>query len=627
MATHGGATMWGGRFEGAADPLFRAFNDSLSFDWTLVTQDIAGSIAWAGALRDAGVLTREEAGLLVNALEALALETAAMDRAPVESGAEDVHSWVEMKLVERVGALGKKLHTGRSRNDQVATDLRLWVRNEVSRRVTEIHAAQRALLALARRHEHVPLPGYTHLQRGQPVSVAHWCLAYVEMLERDAGRLLDARRRMNACPLGSGALAGTAYPIDRSALADALGFDRPTPNSLDAVSDRDFVAEALAALAVLSVHLSRLAEDVIVYASSEFGLVRLSDAVSSGSSLMPQKKNPDALELLRGKSGRIIGALVGLLTVMKGLPLAYNKDQQEDKEGVFDAMRSASMCLRMLVLVAEGMTFDEGACRKAALGGYSNATELADYLVGKGMAFRDAHDAAGRVVRKAIEKGAPIEGLSLEELRAVSAQIEQDVYACLTVEAALARRDVVGGPAPGRVAKALAEAEARLAPALAETHAITTRKALAWDAEAIAEVVNSWSGSGQTIAREASDVSRSLRQFTVAVRAGATGEERVVGCGSLVVGSDHIAEIRSLAVCPEFTRQGVGSALARRLCEDGRRLGLDRVFVLTCEPEFFARLGFRRVEQDALGEMGASAWSRRDRSKAEWRFMAWECDW
>lgn len=621
------ATMWGGRFEGAPDPLFRVFNDSLPFDWALVTQDIAGSIAWAGALCDACVLTREECARLVGALESLALEAATITEPPLDSGAEDVHSWVEMKLVERVGALGKKLHTGRSRNDQVATDLRLWVRSECSRRITEIHGAQRALLALAKRHEGAPLPGYTHLQRGQPVSVAHWCLAYVEMLERDAGRLSDARRRLNVCPLGSGALAGTAYPIDRSALADALGFDRPSANSLDGVSDRDFVAETLGALALMAVHLSRFAEDVIVYATSEFGLVRLSDAVSSGSSLMPQKKNPDALELIRAKSGRITGALMGLLMVLKGLPLAYNKDQQEDKEGVLDAMRSASMCLRMLVLVAEGMAFDIDACARAAGGGYSNATELADYLVRKGMAFRDAHDAAGRIVRKAIEKGAPIEGLSLDELRGVSPGIERDVFDCLSVDAALQRRDVVGGPAPGRVAKALAEAESRLAPALAESHAITTRKACSWDAPAIAAIVNRWSGSGQTIAREEADVARSVRQFTLAVHGGATGEDRVVGCGSLVVGADHVAEIRSLAVDPAFTGQGAGSAIARRLCEDGRRLGLDRVFVLTCEPRFFARLGFVCVEQAALGEMAAAAWGRRDRRGAEWSFMAWECDW
>ncbi len=621
------ATMWGGRFEGAPDPLFRAFNDSLPFDWTLVTQDIAGSIAWAGALRDAGVLTREEATRLIGALGSLAIEAAEMPEPPLASGAEDVHSWVEMKLIERVGPLGKKLHTGRSRNDQVATDLRLWARSECSRRIAEIHAAQRALLALARRHESVALPGYTHLQRGQPVSVAHWALAYVEMLERDASRLIDARRRLNVCPLGSGALAGTAYPIDRAALADALGFDRPTPNSLDAVSDRDFVAESLSALAILAVHLSRFAEDVILYATSEFGLVRLSDAVSSGSSLMPQKKNPDALELIRAKSGRITGALVGLLMVLKGLPLAYNKDQQEDKEGVIDAMRSASMSLRMLALVAEGMSFDSEACAKAAAGGYSNATELADYLVRKGMPFRDAHDAAGRVVRMAIQQGAPIEGLSLDELRSVAPAIERDVIDCLSTEATLARRDVVGGPAPGRVRKALAEAESRLAPALAEAHAITTRKARAWDAESIAAVVNAWTDSGQTIARDEADVARSMRQFTVAVRGGATGEERVVGCGSLVVGADHVAEIRSLAVDPEFTGRGAGSALARRLCEDGRKLGLDRVFVLTCEPAFFARLGFAPVEAATLGEMAAGAWARRDRSAAKWSFMAWECDW
>ncbi len=459
-------TMWGGRFDaGGTHPLLREINDSLRFDCALLEQDIAASQAWAHALGQAGVLTGKEAQRLIDALDNLAAETAGRPELVAESDAEDVHTWVENALTQTVGDVAKKLHTGRSRNDQVATDLRLWVREAIGDRVAEIRAAQASLLRLAEREIDTVLPGYTHLQRAQPVLFAHWCLAYFEMLQRDAGRFLDAARRANECPLGSGALAGTAYPIDRAALAADLGFDAPTRNSLDAVSDRDFVVEALGAGALCQTHLSRLAEDMILYASAEFGFVELSDAAATGSSLMPQKKNPDGFELLRGKAGRALGALVALLTTLKGRPLAYNKDLQEDKEPLFDAMRSLSLCLRALPMMLDGLTVRRDRCLAAAAGGHANATDLADYLVGRGVAFREAHAIAGRLVRKAIEKGVAIEALPLAELRAESPLIQDDVYAAIALTAGLAKRDVFGGTAPQRVHAALREAKERLASA------------------------------------------------------------------------------------------------------------------------------------------------------------------
>jgi argininosuccinate lyase len=458
--------MASGRFSKESDPLFREINDSLGFDYRLLRQDIRGSIAWAHAIEKAGVIEGGERAKLVSALqdmEALAQED---PRAPInhpsEKRAEDVHSWVESELIRAVGDLGKKLHTGRSRNDQVATDLRLWTRDEIDARVGELRAAQRALVDVAEKEMGTYFPGYTHLQRGQPVLLAHWCLAYAEMLERDVARFRDARRRVNVCPLGSGALAGTAYRIDRAALAKELGFDAPTANSLDAVADRDFVVESIAAAALCAVHLSRLAEELILYCTAEFGLIELDDSVTSGSSLMPQKKNPDALELMRGKCGRILGAHAALCVTLKGLPLAYNKDMQEDKEPLFDAMDSLSLCLRIVPRVLGTMKVDREACRAAAAGGYSNATELADYLVGRGVAFRDAHDATGRIVRRAIELGVPLEKMELGEMQAICPPIEGQVFAALTLEASVRRREVLGGTGPEAVKRAVGEMRRRV---------------------------------------------------------------------------------------------------------------------------------------------------------------------
>ncbi|MCF1438564.1 MAG: argininosuccinate lyase [Shewanella sp.] len=448
--------LWGGRFSGESSALFKQFNDSLPVDYRLVEQDIQGSVAWTAALVKVGVLTESEDQALKQALDALLTEVAQQPEQIIESGAEDIHSFVEQKLIDKVGDLGKKLHTGRSRNDQVATDLKLWCKAEGEQIVTRLQAVKAALLELASREQQAVIPGYTHLQRAQPVTFAHWTMAYVEMLERDLSRLADALKRLNTCPLGSGALAGTAYPIDRHALAVSLGFAGPTFNSLDAVSDRDHVIELCSAGSISLMHLSRMAEDLIFFNSGEAGFIELSDEVTSGSSLMPQKKNPDSLELIRGKTGRVYGSLMGILTTMKALPLAYNKDMQEDKEGLFDVMDTWSICLEMLIPVLTGLKVKRTNTLAAAQGGYANATELADYLVAKGMPFRQAHHVVGEVVVKAIAEGKPIEAMSLASLQAFAAVIEQDVYDVLTIDSCLNKRDVLGGTAPNQVAAALA---------------------------------------------------------------------------------------------------------------------------------------------------------------------------
>ena len=448
--------LWGGRFQGAASEQFNAFNNSLPIDYRLAQQDIEGSIAWSVALQTVGVLTQTEQQTIADALSQLSSKVKADPSALLQSDAEDIHSWVEMKLIEAVGDLGKKLHTGRSRNDQVATDLKLWCKQIIDHTLSSVETAIQALLVVAEREYATVLPGYTHLQRAQPVTFGHWCMAYVEMIERDASRLKDCQKRLNTCPLGCGALAGTAYLMDRAALAQSLGFESPALNSLDAVSDRDHVIEMASAASIGMAHLSRMAEDLIFYNSGEAGFIEMSDTVTSGSSLMPQKKNPDACELIRGKSARVFGALTTLLTMMKGLPLAYNKDMQEDKEAIFDAMDTWITCLDMTTLVIEGIKVHESKTKLAAQQGYSNATELADYLVAKGVPFREAHHIVGQAVLQAIEQNLPLESLSLNELKALHPAIEDDVYQSLSLEASLNIRSNLGGAAPAQVKQAVA---------------------------------------------------------------------------------------------------------------------------------------------------------------------------
>ena len=454
--------LWGGRFSGGTDERFAEFNRSFGFDRKLFEADVRASVAHCDGLLGAGVLTNEEAARIKDGLKRI-LERAASDPSYFDDpAAEDVHSFVESRLVELVGDAGRKLHTGRSRNDQVATDLRLWLRGEIDSIGEKARDAQAALIELAQQHREAVLPGYTHLQRAQPVLWAHWCLAYFEMLGRDRERLAEVRRRVNVMPLGSAALAGTAYPIDREAVARSLGFDKVSRNSLDAVSDRDFCIEFLHAASLIMLHLSRLAEDLILYSTAEFGFVELGDKVSTGSSLMPQKKNPDSMELVRGKAGRVFGHLAGLLATMKGLPLAYNKDMQEDKEAVFDAAETVRAALEVTATVLRNVSLREERTREAAARGYMNATELADYLARKGVPFREAHETVGRLVLRAIERGCELQDLALDELRSFSQAIEEDVYAALSLEQTLGTKAQTGGTSPERVAEAIEKARTSL---------------------------------------------------------------------------------------------------------------------------------------------------------------------
>ncbi|WNY76368.1 argininosuccinate lyase [Pasteurella multocida] len=454
--------LWGGRFTQAADKRFKDFNDSLRFDYRLAEQDIEGSIGWSKALVSVGVLTAQEQQQLESALNTLLIEVRSNPQAILQDDAEDIHSWVESKLIDKVGNLGKKLHTGRSRNDQVALDIKMWCKQRVIELQSSLHALQCKLVETAENNQHAVMPGYTHLQRAQPITFAHWCMAYVEMLDRDYSRLTDAYQRMNSCPLGSGALAGTAYAIDREQLALDLGFDVATRNSLDSVSDRDHIVELLSTASLSMAHLSRFAEDMIIFNSGESNFVELSDRVTSGSSLMPQKKNPDACELIRGKAGRVMGALTGMLMTLKGLPLAYNKDMQEDKEGIFDALDTWQDCIDMAALVLDGIQVNVERTKEAALKGYSNATELADYLVAKGVPFRNSHHIVGETVVYAIQQHKALEALSVAEFKQFSDVVEEDVYQILSLQSCLDKRCAKGGVSPLRVAEAIAEAKARL---------------------------------------------------------------------------------------------------------------------------------------------------------------------
>ncbi|AGI31845.1 TPA: argininosuccinate lyase [Mannheimia haemolytica] len=455
--------LWGGRFTQQADAKFKYFNDSLRFDYRLAIQDIEGSIGWAKAITSVGILTVAELEQLIAALKEVRAEVESNLTIILKDDAEDIHSWVESKLIEKVGDLGKKLHTGRSRNDQVAVDIKMWCKVQAVALQERIRALQERLVSVAEENQESVMPGYTHLQRAQPVTFAHWCMAYYEMLERDFSRLSDANKRMSTCPLGSGALAGTAYGIDRDLLARDLGFEEATRNSLDSVSDRDHILELLSTASISMMHLSRFAEDLIIFNSGESGFLEMSDRVTSGSSLMPQKKNPDACELIRGKSGRVFGALNGLLTTLKGLPLAYNKDMQEDKEGIFDALETWQACLEIAELVLVDIQVNTERTREAAQQGYANATELADYLVAKGVPFREAHHIVGEAVVYAISKKEPLEALSINEFQQFHHSIGDDVYPILSLESCLEKRCAKGGVNPQRVAEAIAVAKANLA--------------------------------------------------------------------------------------------------------------------------------------------------------------------
>jgi len=438
--------LWAGRFRKELDSTTNDFNSSISFDCRMAGEDIAGSIAHAAMLAAQGIISAED-GLAIRDGLAGILSDLNDGTLEIDMGAEDIHTFIEAELTARIGDAGKRLHTGRSRNDQVALDIRLYLKNAAAGLRERLCGLVDVLCDTAEEYADTVMPGYTHLQRAQPITFGHHVMAYCEMLLRDIGRLDDAVKRMDLSPLGSGALASTTYPLDRLAVAQSLGMAGVTANSLDGVSDRDFCVELAAALSLVMVHLSRFSEEIILWCSWEFRFVELDDAFSTGSSIMPQKKNPDIAELVRGKSGRVFGDLMTLLTVMKGLPLAYNKDMQEDKEAVFDAVDTVSMCLTAFTPMIATMRVNADNMRKAAAGGFINATDAADYLVGKGLPFRDAYKAVGELVARCIEGGKTLETLSLADYREVCGAFDDDVYDAISLDRCVAMRKVSGGPA------------------------------------------------------------------------------------------------------------------------------------------------------------------------------------
>ena len=450
--------LWGGRFRKETDTLVNDFNSSIQFDQRLYREDIQGSMAHAAMLADCGIISQADAAAIREGLKGILADIEA-GKVEFTADNEDIHMNVEALLTARIGDAGKRLHTARSRNDQVAVDLRLYLRHETGEIIQQILQFQQALLGQAKAHQETVMPGYTHLQRAQPISFAQHLLAYCQMLCRDVTRLEDCRKRMNQCPLGCGALAGTTYPIDRWQTAKALGFDAPMSNSLDGVSDRDYALELLSALSILMMHLSRLAEETILWCSWEFKFIELDDAYSTGSSIMPQKKNPDVAELVRGKTGRVYGDLMGLLTTMKGLPLAYNKDMQEDKEPVFDAIDTVKMCLPVFTGMVETMRVLPQNMRKAAGGGFINATDCADYLTKKGMPFRDAYTSVGNLVYYCTENGKLLEELTLPEFQKISPLFAEDVYEALDLKNCMGQRKSYGGPAVAETTRQIQEME------------------------------------------------------------------------------------------------------------------------------------------------------------------------
>ncbi|MFW6679242.1 argininosuccinate lyase [Lacrimispora sp. AGF001] len=437
--------LWGGRFTKETNQLVHNFNASLSFDQKFYHQDIEGSIAHVTMLAKQGIISEEDRDKIIDGLKGIC--------ADLESGAltitaehEDIHSFVEANLTERIGEAGKRLHTGRSRNDQVALDMKLYTRDEIDELSALVKGLLKELLALMEKNLDTYMPGFTHLQKAQPITLAHHAGAYFEMFDRDYSRLLDIRKRMNYCPLGSGALAGTTYPLDREYTAKLLGFDGPTLNSMDSVADRDYLIELLSALSTISMHLSRFCEEIIIWNTNEYRFVEIDDSYSTGSSIMPQKKNPDIAELIRGKTGRVYGALISILTTMKGIPLAYNKDMQEDKELTFDAIDTVKGCLALFTGMISSMSFRKDVMEVSAKNGFTNATDAADYLVNHGVPFRDAHGIVGQLVLFCIEKGIALDDMTLEEYKAISPVFEEDIYDAISLKTCVEKRMTIGAP-------------------------------------------------------------------------------------------------------------------------------------------------------------------------------------
>ncbi len=437
--------LWGGRFTKETNQLVHNFNASISFDQKFYHQDIEGSIAHVKMLAKQGILTAEDRDTIVNGLMEIRKDLENGDLV-ITAEHEDIHSFVEAVLTERIGEAGKRLHTGRSRNDQVALDMKLYTRDEIDELSSLVKELLKELLTLMEENLDTYMPGFTHLQKAQPITLAHHIGAYYEMFDRDRSRLSDIGKRMNYCPLGSGALAGTTYPLDREYTAELLGFDGPTLNSMDSVADRDYLIELLSALSTIAMHLSRFCEEIIIWNTNEYRFVEIDDSYSTGSSIMPQKKNPDIAELIRGKAGRVYGALVSILTTMKGIPLAYNKDMQEDKELTFDAIDTVKGCLALFTGMISTMTFRKDVMEASAKNGFTNATDAADYLVNHGVAFRDAHGIVGQLVLFCIEKGIALDDMSLEEFQAISPVFEEDIYEAISLKTCVEKRMTIGAP-------------------------------------------------------------------------------------------------------------------------------------------------------------------------------------
>ena len=450
------AKLWGGRFSKATDTLVDDFNSSIRFDARMYAQDITGSMAHAEMLGRQDIIPQEDARLIVKTLGEIK-DDIENGKVEFQIDAEDIHMNIETILISRIGDVGKRLHTGRSRNDQVALDIRMYLRDEIDEISLMIKELRKTLLTIAEKNLDTIMPGYTHLQKAQPITLSHHVMAYYEMLRRDGQRLEDCRKRLNIMPLGSGALAGTTYPLDREFVAEKLGFDGITQNSLDGVSDRDFVCELAFDLSLIMTHLSRFSEEIILWSSHEFSFIDLDDAYSTGSSIMPQKKNPDVAELVRGKTGRVYGSLMGLLTMMKGLPLAYNKDMQEDKEQIFDAVDTIKMCLPVFTRMLATAKIKKNNMLNGAKGGFTNATDVADYLVKNGLPFRDAHGVVGRMVAYCIEKDTVIDALSMEEMKEFSPLINEDIYDAISLETCVNQRKLTGGPAMETMARIIEE--------------------------------------------------------------------------------------------------------------------------------------------------------------------------
>ena len=455
------AQLWGARFTKETDQLVYNFNASISFDQKFYEQDIRGSIAHVKMLAKQQILTDGERDQILEGLKEI-LEDVRSGKRKISDKYEDIHSFVEATLIDRIGDAGKKLHTGRSRNDQVALDMKLYVRDEIDEMDGLLKKLMESLLKIMKEHVHTYMPGFTHLQKAQPVTLAHHVGAYFEMFKRDRGRLTDIRKRMNTCPLGAGALAGTTYPLDREYTAELLDFDGPTLNSMDSVSDRDYVIELLSAMSTIMMHLSRFSEEIILWNSNEYQFVEIDDAYSTGSSIMPQKKNPDIAELVRGKTGRVYGALMSILTTMKGIPLAYNKDMQEDKELTFDAIDTVKGCLALFNGMISTMEFRKENMNRSAKNGFTNATDAADYLVNHGVAFRDAHGIVGRLVLTCIEKGISLDELPLEEYQKISPVFEKDIYEAISMRTCVEKRMTLGAPGPEIMEQVIAKEEESL---------------------------------------------------------------------------------------------------------------------------------------------------------------------